>query len=195
MVFFEMLKGKWNNSTAFPKWNISPEFIRNVFIGLNDGLVGTLGAVSGFFAAFHNPTTVFAATLIEATAATFSMAAGSYIAVDSETESRNILQKSSGIHDMRQRKERPMQAALIVGISYILGTVVTACPLAFGAKTAIPSWITAGLTIIVVSYLVASLSGMSIKKRIIVNVCVLAFTAGITYGVGELIQRRYKINF
>jgi hypothetical protein len=40
---------------------INPEKVRNVFLGLNDGLVEILGAVSGFFAAFGNPVAVLAA--------------------------------------------------------------------------------------------------------------------------------------
>lgn len=42
---------------------ISPERVRDVFLGLNDRLVEILGAVSGFFAAFGNAATVLVAGL------------------------------------------------------------------------------------------------------------------------------------
>jgi VIT1/CCC1 family predicted Fe2+/Mn2+ transporter len=175
------------------KQDMSPEFIRNIFIGFNDGLVSTLGAVSGFFAAFHNPTIVFAATLIEATAGALSMTAGAYVAVDSESESRNLLRKETGAIEKSPTSSRPFGAALTVGISYLTGAVVTAFPLILGARTCVPSWITAGLTIMVVSYFVAALSGMEIKRRVIVNVCILTVTAGITYGLGEIVQRFFIV--
>ena len=34
---------------------INPERVRNIFLGLNDGLVEILGAVTGFFGAFGDP--------------------------------------------------------------------------------------------------------------------------------------------
>src|SRR6185436_15816318 len=40
---------------------INPERIRNIFLGLNDGLVEILGAVSGFFGAFGDAMTVLIA--------------------------------------------------------------------------------------------------------------------------------------
>jgi VIT1/CCC1 family predicted Fe2+/Mn2+ transporter len=166
---------------------IPPETIRNIFIGLNDGLVGTLGSIIGFFAAFHNPVIVLAATLIESTAATFSMSAGSYIAVDSEIESWRARGPSAPPHGLH-----PLRAAFTVGLSYISGAAVTALPLAFGAQTSLFCWITAGLSITGVSYIVARASGMKVLKRIVINVCVLAATAAVTYFVGELVQHLFK---
>src|SRR2546421_6866447 len=40
---------------------INPEMVRNLFLGLNDGLVEILGAVSGFFAAFNSSVAVVTA--------------------------------------------------------------------------------------------------------------------------------------
>ena len=167
---------------------ISPETIRNILTGLNDGLVSTLGAISGYFAAFHHPTIVFAATLIEATAGSLSMGAGAFVAIDSERESRSLLQNIPGSPDAHPKWDRPLRAALIVGFSYVAGAAVTTAPLLFGATSSLLSWFTAGLTITVVSYLLAALTGMNMKKRIVINVCILVATAAITYGVGEMVQ-------
>jgi hypothetical protein len=54
---------------------INPDTVRNVFLGLNDGLVEILGAVSGFFAAFGSSIAVLAAGLTVAVAGALSMAA------------------------------------------------------------------------------------------------------------------------
>jgi len=55
---------------------INPEKVRNVFLGLNDGLVEILGAVSGFFAAFNSTAAVVTAGFTVGVAGALSMAAG-----------------------------------------------------------------------------------------------------------------------
>ena len=174
---------------------ISPETIRNIFTGLNDGLVSTLGAISGYFAAFHNhQTIIFAATLIEATAGSLSMGAGAFVAIDSERETRSLLQQNSEIPAAPAKWDRPLRAAMIVGGSYVAGAAVTAAPLLFGAASSLASWFTAGLAIMAVSFFLASMTGMNLKKRIVVNVCILVATALITSGVGELVQLFWNTN-
>jgi len=61
---------------------ISGDRIRDIFLGLNDGLVEILGAVSGFFAAFVHTSSVLLASLTVAVAGAISMAAGAYVAVE-----------------------------------------------------------------------------------------------------------------
>ena len=68
--------------------HINPDKVRNVFLGLNDGLVEILGAVSGFFAAFRSTPAVLAAGFTVAVAGAMSMAAGAYIGAGSEAEVR-----------------------------------------------------------------------------------------------------------
>src|ERR1700730_14146449 len=67
---------------------ISPQRVRDIFLGLNDGLVEILGAVSGFFGAFANATTVLVAGLMVGVAGALSMGAGAYLAGSSEAEVR-----------------------------------------------------------------------------------------------------------
>src|SRR5207237_3787856 len=67
---------------------LNPARVRDIFLGLNDGLVEILGAVSGFFAAFGDSLAVLVAGLTVAVAGAFSMAAGAWVAVSSESEVR-----------------------------------------------------------------------------------------------------------
>ena len=60
----------------------NPQF----FLGLNDGLVEILGAVSGFFGAFGEATMVLIAASTTAVAGALSMAAGAFLALNSEKE-------------------------------------------------------------------------------------------------------------
>ena len=70
--------------TALTERKINAEKIRNIFLGLNDGLVEILGAVSGFFGAFGSATMVLIAASTTAVAGALSMAAGAFsIAISS----------------------------------------------------------------------------------------------------------------
>src|SRR5262249_57779782 len=67
---------------------INPEKVRNVFLGLNDGLVEILGAVSGFFAAFNSTAAVVTAGLTVGVAGALSMAPRAYIGAGPPAELR-----------------------------------------------------------------------------------------------------------
>jgi VIT1/CCC1 family predicted Fe2+/Mn2+ transporter len=167
---------------------INPERIRNIFLGLNDGLVEILGAVSGFFAAFDNAVTVLMAGLMVAVAGAFSMAAGAYVAASSEAEVR-------ATESARQRflgtaptdgaaAESAVGSALVVGLSYFAGALVPVLPVLFGARSAWLSLLTAGAVIVVVSMLLAFLSGMNVRRRIVTNLVIIAAAVAVTYVIG-----------
>jgi VIT1/CCC1 family predicted Fe2+/Mn2+ transporter len=167
---------------------INPERVRDVFLGLNDGLVEILGAVSGFFAAFGNSLAVLVAGLTVAVAGALSMAAGAWIAVSSESEVRTT--------EVARRRflgetvsamgtaETPLASATIVGASYLAGALVPILPVLGGARTVFPSLFTAGSLIILVSTIVAFLSGMNIRRRVMTNLLIIAAAVGITFAIG-----------
>jgi len=171
---------------------INPDRIRNIFLGLNDGLVEILGAVSGFFAAFGQATLVLVAGLTTAVAGALSMAAGAYIAASSENEVRwtqRGKERFLGREEVTtESQESAIASAMAVGISYFGGTAVPILPVLFGAKTALVSIITGGVTAVLVSMVLAFLSGMNIRKRILTNLIVIACAAGVTYGIGALVR-------
>jgi VIT1/CCC1 family predicted Fe2+/Mn2+ transporter len=166
---------------------ISPEKVRNVFLGLNDGLVEILGAVSGFFAAFGNAMAVLAAGFTVAVAGALSMAAGAYIAAGSEAEVQ-------AVEDERRRflgetvasgsSDSPLAAAFVVGIGYIAGALVPVLPVLFGARSVLPTVVAGGLVIVVVSMLVAFLSGMDVRRRMVLNLTITGIAVVVTYAIG-----------
>jgi len=81
-------------------------------------------------------------------------------------------------------EEQPLGSALVVGGSYIAGAMVPVLPVLFGAKDALFSLLTAGSMIILVSMVLAFLSGMEIKKRILTNLVIIACAVAITYAIG-----------
>jgi predicted membrane protein (TIGR00267 family) len=177
---------------------IDPEKIRSIFLGFNDGLVEILGAVSGFFAAFRDSSAVLMAALTVAVAGAISMAAGAYVADSSENEVKKIeLGKErflgKQVEDI-SGGERPFVSALIVGVSYILGATVPVSPVLFGARSALVSVVCGVIMIILVSFVLAFLSGMRIRKRILINLVIITAAVGVTYGIGLIAKNVWGIN-
>ena len=167
---------------------INPERVRNIFLGLNDGLVEIVGAVSGFFGAFGDPTTVLIAGSTTAVAGALSMAAGAFVASSSESEVRDTeLARRRFLGEAAAANvlpESPLLSASVVGASYLAGALVPMLPIAMGAHSALLSVIGAGAVIVAVSMILAFLSGMNIRRRVITNLVIVSAAAAITYGIG-----------
>ncbi len=183
--------------TGLAERKINPERIRNLLFGLNDGLVEILGAVSGFFAAFGDALTVLVAGSTTAVAGSLSMAAGAYVASSSEKEvQKTELERKRFLGEALASDEvggRPLGAAFLVGVSYLAGALVPLLPVVFGARSALVSFVTAGAVIIVVSTVLAFLSGMNVKRRILTNLVIIAVAVGVTYAIGLLTKRLWGI--
>jgi VIT1/CCC1 family predicted Fe2+/Mn2+ transporter len=184
--------------TQLTERQINPERIRNIFLGLNDGLVEILGAVSGFFGAFGNPVMVLMAATTTAVAGSLSMAAGAYVALGSEREVGKADQAKKefleGREAAEERQDRPFGSALVVGGSYFAGAMVPVLPVLFGATDAFFSLLTAGSMIIFVSLILAFLSGMDVKRRIVTNLVIIAAAVGITYLIGLAAKQLWGIS-
>src|SRR5262249_32667424 len=115
--------------TKLTERKINAERIRNIFLGLNDGLVEILGAVSGFFGAFGSATMVLIAASTTAVAGALSMAAGAFLALNSEKEVKTTdLAKKAFLgeeSEIRPMKESPLVSAFVVGAAFITGALVS----------------------------------------------------------------------
>jgi VIT1/CCC1 family predicted Fe2+/Mn2+ transporter len=167
---------------------VNPERVRNIFLGLNDGLVEILGAVSGFFGAFGKASAVLVASAMVAVAGALSMAAGAWIATHAESEverterqRRRFLGERS---DAAAGADSPRAAALSVGASYLAGALVPVIPVLLGARTLWLPAVTAGALMVLVSVLLAFLSGMEVRRRVAMNLVVVAVAVGVTYTIG-----------
>jgi VIT1/CCC1 family predicted Fe2+/Mn2+ transporter len=167
---------------------LNPERVRNIFLGLNDGLVEILGAVSGLFAAFGNSAAVLVAGITVAVAGALSMAAGAWVATSSEAEvratdagRRRFLGESV---PPDEAGESPVASALVVGVSYLAGALVPVLPMLAGARTVLPSLVAGGSMIVVVSVILAFLSGMEVSRRVVTNLVIIAAAVGVTFAIG-----------
>lgn len=167
---------------------IDPEGIRSVFLGFNDGLVEILGAVSGLFAAFQDVPSILMASATVAVAGSLSMAAGAFVASSSEGEVQRIETGKRAFLGEPSRAalaaSSPLRTALLVGVSYLLGALVPVLPVLLGARTVAVSLLAGGVVTVAVSAVLAFLSGMNLRRRLLTNVVILAAAVGITYGIG-----------
>ncbi len=184
--------------TQLTERKINAEKIRNIFLGLNDGLVEILGAVSGFFGAFGDAVTVLIAASTTAVAGSLSMAAGVFLALNSEKEvkttellKKQFLGEATGSTVM---EEQPFASAIAVGLSYFIGALVPVVPVLFGATNAVISVLTAGLVIIVISAILAFLSGMNVRRRIAMNLVIITAAVTITYAIGTAAKTLWGIS-
>src|SRR5262249_26536444 len=187
--------------TGLSERRIDPERVRDIFLGLNDGLVEILGAVSGFFAAFGNAATVLVAGATVAIAGSLSMAAGAYVAVSSEAEVRRMeagrarfLSGGAAGAPPRGGTDRALGSALAIGLSYLAGALVPVLPVVAGARSVVPSLVTAGTLIILVSVLLAFLSGMQVGRRVLMNLVIIAAAVGVTYLIGTVTRALWGIS-
>lgn len=184
--------------TQLTERKINPEKIRHIFLGLNDGLVEILGAVSGFFGAFGDAVTVLIAASTTAVAGSLSMAAGVYVALNSEKEvkatqfdKKQFLGEETGSSQM---EEQPFSSAVVVGCSYFAGAMVPVLPVLLGATNALFSLVAAGSMVILVSTLLAFLSGMDIKRRILLNLIIITVAVGVTYAIGIVAKNLWGVS-
>jgi VIT1/CCC1 family predicted Fe2+/Mn2+ transporter len=183
--------------TALTDRKINAEKIRNIFLGLNDGLVEILGAVSGFFGAFGEASMVLIAASTTAVAGALSMGAGAFLALNSEKEvktteiARSIFLGEPS--DIAPMEESPIGSALLVAAAYIAGALIPVLPVVFGSSTALFSVLTAGVVVIVVSAILSFLSGMDVTRRILLNLAIVTIAVSVTYGIGVFAKRLWGI--
>jgi vacuolar iron transporter family protein len=172
---------------------LNPDRVRNIFLGMNDGMVEILGAVSGFFASFGKNSLVLVAGLTTAVAGALSMAAGAYAAMSSENEVRRTQEeKARFLGEMEGagfRFESAAKSAVVVGVSYFVGSSFPLAPVLLGAQTPLPSILTGGSMILLVSVTLAFLSGMAVKKRALINFALITIAVGISYMIGFCVRR------
>lgn len=86
-----------------------------------------------------------------------------------------------------------LASAVVVGASYFVGALVPMLPVAFGAATALPSILTGGVMIIIISSLLAFLSGMDVRRRILTNLVIITAAVVVTYAIGLLTRTLWGV--
>ena len=144
--------------TALTERKINAEKIRNIFLGLNDGLVA--------------------------------------LNSEKEVKSTEVAKKIflGEESDSNPMEEQPLASAVVVGAAYMTGAVVPVLPVLIGATDAMFSVLTAGLMVIVVSTILSFLSGMDVKRRIVLNLVIIAVAVGVSYGIGIVAKHLWGLS-
>ena len=177
--------------------HISPERIRSIFLGFNDGLVEMLGAVSGFLAAFHSISAVIIAWLTVAIAGSISMAASAYAGASSEAEVNEIEEgRRAFLGEAVNHKngDSPFVLVLSVGLSYFFGSLIPITPIFLGIQNIFLIIVLAGFMIALVSLVLSFFSGMTVGRRIITNIVIVTIAVSVTYAVGTFASRIFGVS-
>jgi VIT1/CCC1 family predicted Fe2+/Mn2+ transporter len=210
--------------------------LRDFILGMNDGLVEILGAVTGLSAVYpHNPLLVAVSSLIVGIAGALSMGIGAFISVrsqrqvnESTRERMEILfaiDPERAIHAYRgdlvdsgipahlaeetartlgknkralanlvlptSQDEDEIRSGWFTGAAYLIGVLFPVVPYFFAPSSlfALPlSVVFAGISLTLVATIVAMLSGIPMRQKI-VEMVVSGFTAaGLSYGFGTLMR-------
>lgn len=103
---------------------------RETIFGLEDSIVSTLGVVVGIAAGTDSRYIVILSALVVLVVESLSMTAGTYLSNKSQME----LDLASGRHGFLGRRHlisKSVSASLFMGISYILGGVISVLPFFF----------------------------------------------------------------
>lgn len=183
--------------SGFAGRKINPARVRAIFLGFNDGLVEILGAVSGFFTVLREPRLVLGASVAVAVAGALSMAAGSFAATSSEREIERI-QRGKALFLGHKKDDEdapsPVSTGVVVGVSYFIGASLPVLPVVFGASNALVSVFAGAVAAVVVSSVLAFLSGMEVRRRIALNLAVIALAVGVTSLIGALVHRVWGVS-
>lgn len=175
---------------------LNAERIRDLFLGLNDGLVEVLGSVTGFYAAFGNPVFVLVASFTVAVAGAISMAAGVLASSGSQLEVERIQNAKRSFFDPQAeipQETRPGVASVLVGISYLVGALFPIVPVYLGATTPVWSVLAGGIMVLVITMLVSFMSGMEVKQRVLQNLFLVFAAVAVTYGLGTLVSHIWEV--
>ncbi len=175
---------------------LNAERVRDIFLGLNDGLVEVLGSVSGFYASFGDPVYVLVASLTVAAAGSISMAAGVLASSRSQREVQRIENAKRNFFDPdagATEETRPLAAAGAVAASYLLGATVPIVPVLLGAASPVGSIVVGGVMVALVTMTLSLMSGMEVRSRVLQNLVLVSVAVAVTYALGTLVKHFWQI--
>jgi VIT1/CCC1 family predicted Fe2+/Mn2+ transporter len=139
------------------------DYIGSIVLGLNDGLVEVLAAVTGIAVLARAGFIVVVAGMIIGLSGTLSMAGGVYLSA----KSHGLVQEGGGSEEFTGTN--PRKDALYTGIYYFFGAMVSIVPFIFGFEGfagILLAIILVSAVLTFASVVVAVVSNTSIKKRV-----------------------------
>lgn len=126
------------------------------------------------------------------------MAAGAFVAASSEGEVEDLARQKGQflgtVPETLEEAERPRTSAALVGVAYLVGALVPLLPVALGTATILPSLVCAALMVAAVSVVLSFLSGMSLRRRVSINLVIVAIAAAVSYSVGAIARAIWGVS-
>ncbi|WP_457600403.1 VIT1/CCC1 transporter family protein [Hydrogenivirga sp.] len=181
--------------------------VRDMVLGMNDGLVELLGVVAGLSAVYrHEPAVVGASAVVVGVAGAISMGVGAFISVRSQRqvnealrEREMIISEVSGEATSQapdEPTENELKSALFTGLSYLLGVVFPVSPYFFMEDSLKALSLSLGLAFMVLSFVasfIAVASGISLRKKVLEMVLSAGFAAGASFLIGGLVKSLFNL--
>lgn len=181
------------------------ENVRDMVLGINDGLVEILGVVTGLSAVYASrPDLVGMSGLVVGVAGALSMASGSFISVRSQRQVnetrmrlRAILRELRGESiEVEEVKESELKSAIYTGIAYLCGVALPVAPYFLAGTTAeaLPvSLLLSAALLVLVGSIISLLSGISLKKKAVEMLVAGIGTAFLSYLFGTLMASLFHV--
>lgn len=159
------------------------ESIREVIFGLEDGLVSTLGAVTGIAAGAQSTFVVILSGLVLIGVESLSMAAGSYLS------SKAVGESSAASRGKKSKHIHPIRGAFVMGFFYFLGGLIPISPYFFTAVDIafLPSILMTGFTLFLIGVWSSHYTKRSAIKSGVEMVVISLAAAGLGYAIGRFI--------
>jgi len=176
--------------------------VRDMVLGMNDGLVELLGVVAGLSAVYrHEPTVVGASAVVVGMAGAISMGVGAFISVRSQRqvnqamrERQQIIAEVSGDREKfppLEESENEFKSALFTGLSYLLGVVFPVGPYFLMEDSLHALGVSLVLAFVVLSAVasfIALVSGISLRKKVLEMVLSAGLAAGASFLIGKIVK-------
>ncbi len=181
------------------------ENVRDMVLGINDGLVEILGVVTGLSAVYvSRPDLVGMSGLVVGVAGALSMASGSFISVRSQRQVNEtrvrlkaILRELRGESiEVEEVRESELKSAIYTGTAYLCGVALPVIPyfLAETTAEALPlSLLLSAALLAIVGSLISLLSGIPLKKKAAEMLVAGMGTAFLSYLFGTLVASLFHV--
>ncbi|CAH1762329.1 14187_t:CDS:2 [Entrophospora sp. SA101] len=179
----------------FEKHFDSPEVVRDIILGLSDGLTVPFALAAGLSATMSSKT-VLIAGLAELISGAISMGLGGYLATKSESDHYDTERIREECKELYTRRDTRDYCALTIGIAYFIGGLIPLIPYFFVDTPFVGLCISSSITLLclVVFGFIKSLFIAPNRAYIasIQTAFVGALAAGSAYGGVTLIDRIFR---
>lgn len=180
--------------------------VRDLVLGMNDGLVELLGVVAGLSAVYRSePVVVGASAVVVGVAGAISMGVGAFVSVRSQRQVNEAMREreriladitGKGIPKDFNSSENEIRSALFTGLSYLLGVVFPVSPYFLVEDSLTGLYFSLSLAVLVLALVggfIALVSGISLKKKVLEMVLSAGFAAGASFLFGSLVKRFFGL--